>query len=60
MKKWSDNLINLSREYLNYTGISVKSLNCEFGKLTIDYEKDIYTISIFNTNQTLICIIRRK
>jgi hypothetical protein len=53
MKKWSDKLIELSREYLNYTGTNVKSLKPEFGILTIDYENNIYTITIFNSNQTL-------
>lgn len=53
MKKWSDNLIRLSREYLNYDGIRVKSLNREFGILNIDHENKIYTISITNSKQVL-------
>ena len=53
MKKWSDNLIQLSREYLNYDGVKVKSLNREFGILNIDYENQNYYISILNSNQTL-------
>ena len=53
MKKWSDNLIKLSREHLNYDGTRVKSLNREFGILNIDYENQIYYISILNSNQTL-------
>ena len=54
MRKWSDNLIKLSKEYLNYDGTRVKSLNCQFGILNIDYENNIYTISVSNSNQTLI------
>ena len=53
MKKWSDNLIQLSKQYLNYDGVKVKSLNREFGILNIDYENQDYYISILNTNQTL-------
>jgi hypothetical protein len=53
MKKWSDNLIELSREYLNYSETMVKSLNGDFRILDIDYENYIYTISIRNSNQTL-------
>jgi hypothetical protein len=53
MKKWSDELIELSREYLNYSGVNVKSLKAEFGILNIDYENNIYTIKLFNSNKTL-------
>ena len=53
MKKWSEELIELSREYLNYNGVNVKSLKPEFGILNIDYENNIYTITLFNSNQTL-------
>ena len=53
MKKWSDNLIELSREYLNYTGTSVKSLKPEYGILSIDYENSVYTITLHNSNKTL-------
>ena len=53
MKKWSDNLIKLSKEYLNYDGTRVKSLNCQFGILNIDYKNNIYTISVSNSIQTL-------
>jgi hypothetical protein len=53
MKKWSDNLIELSREHLNYSGTMVKSLNGDFGILNISDENYIYTISIRNSNQTL-------
>ena len=53
MNKWSDNLIELSREYLNYTDTKVKSLNGKFGNLTIDYDNDIYYISVSNSETTL-------
>ena len=53
MNKWSDKLIELSREYLNYDGVKVKSLIPEFGVLNIDYDSQTYTISIFNSGQTL-------
>jgi len=53
MKKWSDRLIELSKEYLNYTEIRVKSINGEFGFLTIDYKNNIYTISIYNSDKIL-------
>jgi len=53
MKKWSDELIELSREYLNYNGVHVKSLKAEFGILNIDYDNQIYTIKLFISNQTL-------
>jgi hypothetical protein len=53
MKKWSDELIELSREYLNYTGTHVKSLKPEFGILNIDYENNVYTIKLLNSSQIL-------
>ena len=53
MKKWSDKLIELSREHLNYDGVRVKSLIPEFGVLNIDYDNQIYTISISNSERTL-------
>ena len=53
MKKWSDNLIQLSKEYLNYSGTRVKSLSGNFGELNIDYDNNIYSITISNSNQTL-------
>ena len=53
MKKWLDKLIELSREYLNYTGTNVKSLKVEFGILNIDYKNNIYTITLHNSKQTL-------
>jgi DNA-binding ferritin-like protein (Dps family) len=54
MKTWSDKLIKLSREYLNYCGSRVKSINGDFGELNIDYDKNIYTIIISDTNENLI------
>ena len=54
MNKWSENLIELSREYLNYTDTRVKSIKGQFGLLTIDYDKDIYSISISNSDKILI------
>lgn len=42
---WSKESIELSREYLNYSGVHVKSDKMEFGILEIDYEKKLYTIS---------------
>jgi hypothetical protein len=43
---WSKELIELSREYLNYNGTHVKSTNGNFGVLSIDYQNKIYTISL--------------
>ena len=54
MNKWSDNLIQLSKEYLNYSGTRVKSLSGNFGELNIDYDNNIYSISVSNSNQILI------
>ena len=51
MKKWSDELIELSREYLEYDGVNVKSLNSEFGILNIDYDKKIYTIKLLTSDR---------
>jgi len=53
MRKWSDELIKLSREYLNYSGTSIKSLNGDFGILSIDYKNNIYTIDIHDSDQVL-------
>ena len=54
MRKWSDELIKLSKEYLNYDGTSVKSLKGDFGILSIDYKNNIYTIDIHDSDQILI------
>jgi hypothetical protein len=53
MKKWSDKLIELSREYLEIDGVNVKSVNAEFGILNIDYENKIYTITFLSSDKTL-------
>jgi len=52
-KKWSEKLIELSEEYLNYSGSRVKSLNGEFGVLNIDYDNKIYYIHISNSENIL-------
>ena len=52
MKKWSDNLIELSRDLLQIDGVNVKSIKGQFGKLNI--EDKIYKISIKNTTDVLI------
>jgi hypothetical protein len=54
MRKWSDELIKLSKEYLNYDGTSVKSLNGDFGILNVDYKNNIYTIDIHDSDQVLV------
>jgi len=51
MKKWSDELIKLSRKYLQYSGTMVKSMQGEFGVL--DIENNIYYILILNSDKTL-------
>jgi hypothetical protein len=53
MRNWSDNLIELSREYLNYSETRVKSSDYQFGLLTIDYDNNIYTITISNSDKIL-------
>ena len=53
MKKWSDKLIKLSREYLEIDGVNVKSLKAEFGILNIGYENKIYTVSFLSSNKTI-------
>ena len=52
-KKWSDELIELSKQYL-IRGSSVKSLNGQFGILDINYKNSIYTIYIRNSRLILI------
>jgi len=51
MKKWSNDLIKLSRKYLKISGTMVKSLQGEFGIL--DIENNIYYILILNSDITL-------
>jgi len=53
MKKWSDKLIELSEEYLNYSGTRVKNLNGDFGLLTIDYDNKKYKITVSNSDKIL-------
>jgi len=52
-KKWSDELIELSEEYLNYSGSRVKSLLGEQGILDIDYDNKLYYIHISNSEKIL-------
>ena len=54
MKKWSDELIKLSRKYLEIDGVNVKSLNAEFGILNIDYLNKKYTINFLSSNKSII------
>ena len=49
MRKWSDELIALSREYFKYDDVNVKSINGNFGILNV-ISKKLYTISIFDTD----------
>jgi len=53
MKKWSNELTELSEEYLYYSGIVVKSPDLDFGVLDIDYDKNIYTISVFGSGKKI-------
>ena len=48
---WSDRLIELSEEYLNYDGVNVKSQNGDFGILNIDYQNKIYKIHLLTENK---------
>jgi hypothetical protein len=50
---WSEKLIELSEEYLEYDGTNVKSLKGQCGILNIDYENKIYKITLFNDNSVL-------
>ena len=43
---WSRELQELSEIYFEYNGTYVKSINGEFGILSIDYQNKIYTITI--------------
>jgi len=47
---WSNELLELSREYLNYSGSRVKSLKGDFGELNIDYDNNIYSIIISDSD----------
>jgi hypothetical protein len=57
MKKWSDNLIELSKEHLNYSGTMVKSLNGDFGILNISGENFIYNRCSNAETVTAVCVI---
>lgn len=46
MGKWSDKLIELSKEYLEYDGTHCKHQKGIFGILSIDRENKTYTISL--------------
>jgi hypothetical protein len=52
---WSKELQELSEEYLEYDGVSVKSKNGQFGIINIDYENKVYEIILLNSveNQIL-------
>ena len=45
---WSNELIELSEEYLNYDGVNVKTQKGDFGILNIDYQNKIYKEPINN------------
>jgi hypothetical protein len=47
---WSKELIELSREYLNYDNTSVKSQSGDFGVINIDYKNKIWTIRLLTKN----------
>jgi hypothetical protein len=47
---WSKELIELSREYLNYDNTSVKSQSGDFGIINIDYKNKIWTIRLLTEN----------
>jgi len=48
---WSNELIELSEEYLNYDGVNVKSQKGDFGILNIDYKNKIYKINLLTENK---------
>jgi hypothetical protein len=54
MRKWSENLINLSREYMEIDGVHLKSLDGDFGILNIDSENKLYKIQLKDSDQVLI------
>jgi hypothetical protein len=47
---WSKELIELSREYFHYNGVSVKSQKGDFGILTVDHHNKIWTITLLIEN----------
>jgi len=48
---WSNELIELSEEYLNYDGVNIKTQKGDFGILNIDYQNKIYKINILTENK---------
>jgi hypothetical protein len=47
---WSEDLQELSEEYLASDGVNVKTQKGDFGVLNIDYKNKIYTISLLTEN----------
>jgi predicted oxidoreductase (fatty acid repression mutant protein) len=47
---WSKELIELSRECLNYDNTSVKSQKGDFGILNVDNHNKIWTITLLTEN----------
>jgi len=54
---WSNELIELSEEYLNYDGVNVKTQKGDFGILNIDYENKIYKINLLTENKNNLNLI---
>ena len=48
---WSEELTELSEEYLNYDGVNVKTKKGDFGILNIDYQNKIYKINLLTENK---------
>jgi hypothetical protein len=49
---WSDRQTELSRELLNFDGVSVKSLNGEFGVLRVTGNPPAYTVFFYDEAKT--------
>ncbi|MDR1625053.1 MAG: hypothetical protein LBT33_00815 [Spirochaetia bacterium] len=47
---WSKELIELSKEYLNCSGVSVKTQKGDFGILDIDHKNKVWTINLLTEN----------
>jgi len=54
---WSEELTELSEEYLNYDGVNVKTKKGDFGILNIDYENKIYKINLLTENKNNLNLI---
>jgi len=54
---WSNELTELSEEYLNYDGVNVKTKKGDFGILNIDYENKIYKINLLTENKNNLNLI---